>query len=193
MVRALSIKSKRKRIAGNVLRSQQDTSHYMQNSILSCFRAIACPRISSRQLLVKPCLRTSSRQLLVKPDLGEGSRGNFNPLPCWFSFNNSEKLNAVTLAFCSIQLHFFRDIPAKYGNLNWSRSPDIWQNSGGDISIFHISGQFPVNESCHNSRTSNYIEMKFGPVTTLDQKDRRNQRNLTMISYQRIVASLPFF
>ena len=180
MLRALSIKSKRKRIAGNVLRSQQDTSHYMQNSILSCFRAIACPRISSRQLL-------------VKPDLGEGSRGNFNPLPCWFSFNNSEKLNAVTLAFCSIQLHFFRDIPAKYGNLNWSRSPDIWQNSGGDISIFHISGQFPVNESCHNCRTSNDIEMKFGPVTTLDQKDQRYQRNLTMISYQKIVASLPFF
>ena len=106
MVRALSIKSKRKRIAGNILRSQQNTSHYMQNSILSCFRAIACLRISSRQLLVKPCLRISSRQLLVKPDLGKGCRGNFNPLPCWFSFNNLEKLNAVTLAFCSIQLHF---------------------------------------------------------------------------------------
>ena len=28
--------------------------------------------------------------------------------------------------------------------------------------------------------------MKFGPVTKLDQKDRQNQINLTMISFQKI-------
>ena len=30
------------------------------------------------------------------------------PLRCWFSLNNSETVKVVTLAFCSIQLHFIR-------------------------------------------------------------------------------------
>ena len=34
---------------------------------------------------------------------------------CWFSFNNSETVKAVTLAFCSIQYHFIRDYGAKFG------------------------------------------------------------------------------
>ena len=36
------------------------------------------------------------------------------PSSCWFSLNNSETLKAVTLAFCSIQWHFIRDIRSKF-------------------------------------------------------------------------------
>ena len=39
----------------------------------------------------------------------------------------------------------------------------------GGISDFRISGQSFIKENCHNSRTSNDIDMKLGPVTKLDK------------------------
>ena len=62
--------------------------------------------------------------------------GNFTP--CWFSVNNSEKVKAVALAFCSIQQHFIRDVLAKFGILNSLQTPDIEQNSDKRISDFWI-------------------------------------------------------
>ena len=44
------------------------------------------------------------------------------------------------------------------------------------ISDFRISGQFFINENCHNSRTSHDINMKFGPVTKLDKKKTVTQK-----------------
>ena len=42
--------------------------------------------------------------------------GNFtHHPPCWFPLNNLETIKAVTLAFCSIQYHFIRDVRAKFG------------------------------------------------------------------------------
>ena len=76
----------------------------------------------------------------------------------------------MTLAFCSIQYPFIIDIRAKFGILNSSQSPNIIQNSDGAISDFRISGQSFINENCHNSRTSNNMDMKLGPLTKLDQK-----------------------
>ena len=66
-----------------------------------------------------------------------------------------------------------------------SQSPDIGLNSDGSISDFWISGQSLIKENCHNSRTSNDIDTKLGPVTKLDKK------NTTMS--KKIVTSLPFF
>ena len=37
------------------------------------------------------------------------------------------------------------------------------------ISDFQISGQSLIKEKCHNSRTSNDIDMKLGAVTKLDK------------------------
>ena len=37
------------------------------------------------------------------------------PSRCWFSRHNSETVKAVTLAFCSLQLHFIRNIRVKFG------------------------------------------------------------------------------
>ena len=80
---------------------------------------------------------------------GEGrGEGNFTPSPCWFSLNNSETVKAVTLVFCSIQQHFIRDVPAKFGFPNSPQYPDIGQNSDGGISDFGISGQSLIKGNC---------------------------------------------
>ena len=55
--------------------------------------------------------------------------------------DNSETVEAVILAFSSIQKHFIRDIHAKFGITNSPKSPDIVQNSDGVISYSQISGQ----------------------------------------------------
>ena len=41
----------------------------------------------------------------------------------------------------------------------------------GGISDFWISDQFFIKENCHNSRTSNAIDMKLGPVTKIDKRN----------------------
>ena len=45
----------------------------------------------------------------------------------------------------------------------------------------------------HNSRTSDDIGMKLGPVPKLDKRNRTTQKKLTMMSCRNIVTSLPFF
>ena len=101
---------------------------------------------------------------------------------CWFSLCNSERLNAVTLAFCTVQKLFFRIIHAKFGILNSPQSPHLWKDSVEVISDFQISGQSLVNENCQNSRTSNNIHMKLGPVTRLDKRNMAMSKKLTMTS-----------
>ena len=36
---------------------------------------------------------------------------------------------------------------------------------------FQISGQSAVNKNCHNSRKSNYVDIKLGPVTRLHKSN----------------------
>ena len=72
------------------------------------------------------------------------------------------------------------------------QSPDIKQNSDGVISDFRISGQSLVKRNCHNSRASD-IDMKLGPVTKLDKRNKITSKKLTMTSCRKIVTSLPFF
>ena len=63
------------------------------------------------------------------------------------------------------------DIRAKFGIPISPQSPDIGQNSDGCISDFQISGQSLIKENCHNSRTSDDIDKKLGPVTKVDQEN----------------------
>ena len=56
------------------------------------------------------------------------------------------------------------------------QSPDIGQNSDGDISDFRISGQSLIKENCYNSRTSDDIDMKLGPVTKLDKRNKTTSK-----------------
>ena len=58
-----------------------------------------------------------------------------------------------------------------------SQSPDIGQNSDKDISDFRISGQSLIKEKCCNSRTSDDIHMKLGPVTKLDKRHKVTSKN----------------
>ena len=82
----------------------------------------------------------------------------------------------VTLEFCSIQWDSIRGICAKFSNYNSSQSPDIGQNSDGSISDFRISGQSLIKENCHNSRTSDDFDMKLGPVTKLDKRNKTRSK-----------------
>ena len=72
--------------------------------------------------------------------------------------------------------HSIRDICAKFGIHNSPQSPDIGQNSDGGISDFQISGQSLIKENCHNSRTSDDIDMKLRPVTKLDKRNKTTSK-----------------
>ena len=102
---------------------------------------------------------------------------NFTPC-CSFSLYKSERVKAVTLAFFRIQKRFSRDILAKFGIPNSPQSPDIVQNSDGGISNFGISDQSLINKNCHNSRTSNHIDMKLGPLTKLNKRNTTTLKKL---------------
>ena len=52
------------------------------------------------------------------------------------------------------------------------QSPDIEQSSNRDISDFWISGWSLIKEICCNSRTRDDIDMKLGPITKLDKRNK---------------------
>ena len=58
---------------------------------------------------------------------------------------------------------------------------------------FQISGQSLIKENCHNSRTSDGIDMKLTPVTKLHKKNKTTSKNLLMTSCPKIVTLLSFF
>ena len=94
---------------------------------------------------------------------------------CWLSLNNSQTVKTVTLAFCSIYQNFIRDIHAKFGIPDLHQSPSIGQDGG--ISNFRIYGRSLTKVNCHNSRTSDGIDMKFGLVTKLDKSNKTVFKN----------------
>ena len=60
-----------------------------------------------------------------------------------------------------------------------SLSQEIGQNLGKTdvgISNFRISGQSLIKVNRHNSRTSEYINMKFGLVNKLDKRNKTNTK-----------------
>ena len=134
-------------------------------------------------------------QCILNPNLGGEGGGDFTY--CSFSLNNSEKVKALTLVFCSIQKQFIRNIGAKFGIPNLRLSLDIGQNSDGRISHFQIYGQSFINENYQNSRISHDIDtshnLEFGPVTKIDKRNRQHQTKLTMTSCQQIVTFLSLF
>ena len=57
------------------------------------------------------------------------------------------------------------------------QSPDIRQKSDRGIFDFRISGQSLIKENCHNSRTSDDIDVKLGPVTKLDKRNKTTSKD----------------
>ena len=72
-----------------------------------------------------------------------------------------------------------RDVRTKFGIPYLSFSQDIGQNSDGSISDFQISGQSQIKINFHNSRISDDIDMKVGPVTKLDPRNKTTSKKLT--------------
>ena len=56
------------------------------------------------------------------------------------------------------------------------QSPDIGENSDRGISDFRISGQSLIKVNCHNSRTRDDIDIKLGPVTKLDKRNKTTSK-----------------
>ena len=52
------------------------------------------------------------------------------------------------------------------------QSPDIGENAGEGVFDFQISGQSLTKQNCPNSRTSDDIDIKLGPVTKLDKRNK---------------------
>ena len=118
----------------------------------------------------------------------------FHRLTLWFAHNNSETIKAITLAFCSIQQLLIRDIRVKFGIPNSPHSPGIGQNSDGAISGFPISGQSLLNKDCHDSRTSDDIDMKLRTITKLDNRNTATSKKLTVTFMSRncgVVVTFP--
>ena len=92
-----------------------------------------------------------------------------------------------------LSIHFIRHIRPKFGILNSAQAPDIGQNSDGGISDFQISDQSFIKENCHNSRTSNDIDIKLGPVTKLGKQKTATSKTFAIISCQQTFTSLSFF
>ena len=44
------------------------------------------------------------------------------------------------------------------------------------MGVFPISGQFLIKENCHNSRTSDDVDMKLGPVTKLGKRNKTTSK-----------------
>ena len=75
---------------------------------------------------------------------------------------------SVTLVFCSIQEHFIRDIHAKFGIPNSLQSHSFRRG----YFRFPDSGQSLIKGNCHNSRTSDDIDMKLRPVTNPQKRNK---------------------
>ena len=58
-------------------------------------------------------------------------------------------------------------------------SPDVGQNSNWGISYFRISGKLRINQNSPNSRISNGIDVKRGPVIKLDKRNTATTKKLT--------------
>ena len=59
---------------------------------------------------------------------------------------------------------------------NLPQSPNIGQNSDAGISNFWLYSQSLIKENCHNSRTSDDVNVKLGPVTRLDKKNKTKSK-----------------
>ena len=59
--------------------------------------------------------------------------------------------------------------------------------------VFPISGKSLIKENCDNSRTNGDIDMKLGPVTKIDKKNKATSKYSMVTPYQQIVMSFSFF
>ena len=81
----------------------------------------------------------------------------------------------------------------KFGNPNSLKSPDIGQNSDGGVSNSRISGQSLIKVNCHNSRTTDDIDMKLGPVTKLAKRNKTTSKKFDDVKICDVIAIFPIY
>ena len=72
----------------------------------------------------------------------------------------------------------------------------LGKNSDKGISDFRISDQSLVKGNCQNSRTGNGIDMKIGPVTKLDKRNKTTPKKFegdAMSDYCDVIVIFPIF
>ena len=72
----------------------------------------------------------------------------------------------------------------------------LGKKSGRGISDFRISDQSLVKENCQNSRTGDGIDMKIGPVTKLDERNKTTPKRFkgsVMSDYCDVIVIFPIF
>ena len=86
------------------------------------------------------------------------------------------------MAFYSIQEHFIRKIRAKFGHLDLPQSVVIRKNSDGSISDLPISDQYLIKKIVIIPEPmwywQNDIDMKLGPVTKLDKRNKTTSKEI---------------
>ena len=78
-------------------------------------------------------------------------------------------VKAVTLEFFSIKQFFIIDIHAKLGTPNLPQV--FYKTKMEEIPIFRFLIKSRTNKHFYNSRNSNDIDMKTGPVSKLDKRN----------------------
>ena len=76
------------------------------------------------------------------------------------------------------------------------QSPNIGKNSDGSFANFRISGQSLIKVNCHNSRTSDDIDMKLGPVTKLDKRNKITSKKIdndVMLANCDVIVIFPIY
>ena len=66
----------------------------------------------------------------------------------------------------------------------------------GVISDFQISGQSLIKENCHNSWTSDYIDLKLRPVTKLDTTNKTMSKKLdddVLLANCQVIVIFPIY
>ena len=102
----------------------------------------------------------------------EGGGGN---LPRLFSLNNLEMVKSCNPGILQRWVTFFSRHSCQ--TLFLIRlSLRILSKTQTGISDFRISGQSLIKGNCHNSRTSDDIDMKLGPVTKLDKRNKTTSK-----------------
>ena len=73
---------------------------------------------------------------------------------------------------------------------NFAQSPDIRQNSDDGIYDFRNSGQSLIKVNCYNSRTSDDIDIKLGPVTKFDKRNKTTSKKFNDEAMSKVMTSL---
>ena len=97
-----------------------------------------------------------------------GVRGGTYSLPVDFLLITLKRQKLQPWHFAAFSNVLFETFMPKLVSLT-RPSPDIELNSDDGIFNFQISGQYLIKKNCHNSRTSNDIDMELRPVTKLDK------------------------